>query len=288
MTRHRAPREGPGVGMVVVTAAAVVAGLHVLGRGVLAAPSVDQLDDLGGWATAQGPVAVGLVVLRLVALGVAYHLLATTALGLVGRLLERPGLVHWAERATLPVFRSMVRRAAGLGLSASAALLTPLPTVAAEPAGTVAPAVLGQLDPDPADPRSDAVLRRIDRVDRVDRAPGTASLRLVTPVAPAGSAPTAGPTTPAPPPEPPSDELHTVRPGDHLWAIAEAGLTDELGRPPTDADVAPRWHRLVAANPQLTDPDLLLPGDTIRVPRADPPDAATGEATLRRAPVDRR
>lgn len=57
----------------------------------------------------------------------------------------------------------------------------------------------------------------------------------------------------------------TVRPGDHLWSIAEAVLAS-AGRPTDDAAVAPFWRAVVGANPQLADPDLVLPGDVVAVP----------------------
>jgi hypothetical protein len=60
-----------------------------------------------------------------------------------------------------------------------------------------------------------------------------------------------------------------VRAGDSLWSIAAGGL-------PSDAspdEVAHRWHALYAANRGLigTDPDLLQPGQRLRLPyREDP------------------
>lgn len=62
----------------------------------------------------------------------------------------------------------------------------------------------------------------------------------------------------------------TVRPGDHLWSIAEAQLTRSLGRDPTDAEVDPYWRALVAANDDRLvvpgDPDLIVPGQEIVLP----------------------
>jgi nucleoid-associated protein YgaU len=66
----------------------------------------------------------------------------------------------------------------------------------------------------------------------------------------------------------------TLVPGDHLWATATAALTTAWGRPPSDAEVAPYWDRLVAANrdrlPDPANPDLVLPGLTVVVPPAPP------------------
>ncbi|MEV0680047.1 Gmad2 immunoglobulin-like domain-containing protein [Actinosynnema sp. NPDC050436] len=50
---------------------------------------------------------------------------------------------------------------------------------------------------------------------------------------------------------------HTVQPGETLWSIAAHHYGD-----------GNLHHRLVAANPQtVTDPDVIRPGDVLRVPR---------------------
>ncbi|KGN32929.1 peptigoglycan-binding protein LysM [Knoellia sinensis KCTC 19936] len=51
---------------------------------------------------------------------------------------------------------------------------------------------------------------------------------------------------------------HVVQPGETLWAIA----TQHYGS-------GSLYHRLVAANPvTISDPDVIHPGDVVRVPRA--------------------
>jgi len=88
---------------------------------------------------------------------------------------------------------------------------------------------------------------------------------------------------PAPPP-PPTDtnvvdfpsaadgsatNLVTVEPGDHLWRVAEREVERRLGRPATDAEVGPYWLRLVEENRATLasgDPDLVFPGETVRLP----------------------
>ena len=52
--------------------------------------------------------------------------------------------------------------------------------------------------------------------------------------------------------------------GDSLWAIAAR----HLGPGATDAEVAREWPRWYAANRDTigADPDLLLPGQVLRVP----------------------
>ncbi len=50
--------------------------------------------------------------------------------------------------------------------------------------------------------------------------------------------------------------LHTIRPGESLSSIAGDRLDDP--------DV---WRRIREANPGLTDPDLIHPGDRVAIPR---------------------
>lgn len=67
--------------------------------------------------------------------------------------------------------------------------------------------------------------------------------------------------------EPPS--RRTVRPGDNLWRLAETDLRDRTGAWPSDAEVAVGTARLYAANRAVigADPDLILPGQRLRLPR---------------------
>jgi len=60
-----------------------------------------------------------------------------------------------------------------------------------------------------------------------------------------------------------------VAPGDHLWGIAARTLTSRLGRPPTDAEIAPYWSRLIETNRDRLatgDPDLIFAGQVFRLP----------------------
>lgn len=51
---------------------------------------------------------------------------------------------------------------------------------------------------------------------------------------------------------------HTVTGGETLWVIAQQHYGN-----------GSLYHRLVAANPAITNPNLIRPGDVIRVPRAE-------------------
>jgi nucleoid-associated protein YgaU len=61
----------------------------------------------------------------------------------------------------------------------------------------------------------------------------------------------------------------TVARGDHLWSISEGHLTDAVGDTPTDAEIARYWRRVIDANRDRLrsgDPDLIYPGETVRLP----------------------
>ena len=73
-------------------------------------------------------------------------------------------------------------------------------------------------------------------------------------------------------PAPAGSSAHrwTVEPGQCFWSIAEAVLTEHLGRPPTDPEVVPYWRRLIEANrnelAHRDNPDLVFPGQRFAVP----------------------
>lgn len=88
----------------------------------------------------------------------------------------------------------------------------------------------------------------------------TAAATSTTPSVPATTAPVAIP----------ADHTYVVRPGDSFWSIAE----DAVSRANPDApesDISEYWVALIAANrallPDPSNPDVLLVGTTIRLPR---------------------
>jgi nucleoid-associated protein YgaU len=94
---------------------------------------------------------------------------------------------------------------------------------------------------------------------------------------PAETAPVSDwPTAAAPPavpsqPSPAAGERVVVR-GDCLWHIAADSLRGQLGRPPTEGEVATAVHVWWIANADVIgpDPDLLLPGQVLRPPPGPP------------------
>jgi nucleoid-associated protein YgaU len=71
-----------------------------------------------------------------------------------------------------------------------------------------------------------------------------------------------------PSPQAPAHGTVVVRPGDSLWALAEASLRRAGTAAPTDRAVAQAWPQWWSANRAVIgdDPDLLLPGTVLRPP----------------------
>lgn len=71
-----------------------------------------------------------------------------------------------------------------------------------------------------------------------------------------------------------NDATWTVVPGDHLWHIAAATVSDSLHHAANDGQITPYWRRLIAANQARlidpTNPDLILPGQILVLPTVSP------------------
>lgn len=239
--------------------------LQRAGGGALAAPPAASLPAIARWVDDRDPLTVAMALLRLLALGLGYHLVATSALAAVGRALRAPHVVGFADRITLPIFRSTAARLAGLLLSASTFAAGALPSASASP-----PAIT-TVDPTGADGAAEMVIQRVALTPEpasasgsgsgwgsTDEPSGTATIRVVPEEAPTAPAvPVAAAAAPV---------LHHVVPGDHLWRIAEDALASAWGRAPGDSEIDPFWRQVIAANPGIADPDLIFPGQLVVVP----------------------
>ncbi|MGH9182739.1 MAG: LysM peptidoglycan-binding domain-containing protein, partial [Acidimicrobiales bacterium] len=193
---------------------------------------------------------------RLGALAVAWYLVAATAAAAASGLLRAGRVATALDVVTLPVVRRIVHAAMGAGLVG---------------ATLVAPGARPQATPLPLTAQAGTWASPAPSTSSVDRPP-PGEERPVMRRLPVG--PGAGPTPPAPrgtaSPAPPWE----VRPGDHLWSIGERVLTTSWGRAPEDAELAPYWATLVAANrPRLANPadaDLIFPGQVLAVPPSPP------------------
>jgi hypothetical protein len=70
--------------------------------------------------------------------------------------------------------------------------------------------------------------------------------------------------------DPTEDDTHVVSRNEHFWSIATDELSQELGRTPTQSEVATYWRQLIDANRQVlrhhNNPNLLYVGQQLDLP----------------------
>lgn len=248
---------------ITVPVAAVIA-LHRLG-------SLDWLRidfaDLDGWARRSRIEDALAAVLRYVALVGSYWLAITSAAYLLARLSGATRLIDTTALLTLPAVRRVTDRLV-------------VGTIAISSVAGPAIAVTGHLS-DTAASTADPIATRLEAHDVDDDAPDDvidltaldeATLEELVP-----------PPQPAPPePQRPAqlesisiradaDLEVIVTEGDHLWALAERRVSEVLGRPADDHEIAPYWRDVISSNPGLRsgNPDLIYPGEVIVLPPLD-------------------
>lgn len=233
--------------------ATAIAGLHAAGSALPPPPSSPSA--WRAWVSSTDPVVAGFGVLRLLALAGAWYLALVTAASLVARLLRIRPAVRVTDAVTVAPLRRLLH--ASLGMTLTVGSFAPA-------AGAGAPG------------NEVAVVRRL---------PGLSETAAVTRVVPLGTPatpspePTAARLTPTPSsvaaagpvaarPDQPS--TWRVKPGDHLWSVAERTLARARATRPDDADVAAYWRTVIERNrDRLVDPgnpDLLFPGQLLVLP----------------------
>jgi nucleoid-associated protein YgaU len=221
------------VGALVGAEAATVAVLHGLAR-------IDGLRGPGGdpaaWLRTSSPEEVVAGTLRLLAVGCAWWLLASTVVYAVALVAGRAALARTLCRVVLPSVRRRVERALAVSIVASATLGS----------GVAGIAAAGEPVPEPS----------------VEVRDGRAVEALPPPGPPA--APTAPLPAPVPPPAPAevAPAVHVVSAGESLWTIAAA-------RTVPGGDVGRYWMRVVDANRATLrsgNPNLIYPGEAVELP----------------------
>ena len=200
--------------------------------------------ELVHWVGQAGAVTATFTTLRALAVALLGWLVATWTVAVAARLFHRPSAVRIVDRWSPPPVRRLADLAVGVTVVVAG----------------LAPATL-----------AGAVTTTISTSQLV---PVAMMMRDLGPVTPA---PTANPM--APPSVPaasaasaPSSAATTwlIRPGDTLWHVADASLTDELGRPPSASEVADRLERIVRLNRDRLavpgDTDLVFPGQEFVLP----------------------
>lgn len=227
---------------------AVLLVLHASGRGGLAGPVLAEPSTWGDWAARRTPPEAAMAVLRLVAIGLAWYLLAATTLGVAARVLGGARTVELADLVAVPLVRRVVQTGIGVGLAGSVLAAAGAGTAVEPGLPTAADVALAAGAPTDASPAGAPVAGRLPVVERA----GPAAAPAPAPVPVAASAP---PST------------YVIERGDHLWSVADRLLTDALGRRPVEREVIGYWKALIEANRQvLPDPDLVHAGLVIELP----------------------
>ncbi len=104
--------------------ATVVLGLHVLSPPALAPPDAMAPGTWVGWATSRSPVLVAMALVRLLALALAWYLLATTALHVVAVLADVDWLAAVARGMTTAGGRHVATAVVGAGIMAATPVLS--------------------------------------------------------------------------------------------------------------------------------------------------------------------
>lgn len=278
MTRSR--RFLPLAGLLVAELAAVWL-LHQLGGEPWARVAWDALP---AWLASAGAVDALMAALRLVALAVGWWLLATTLLTAAAALAGADGLAGWVRPLTWSIVRAAVDRCVAAGVSA--ALVVP-----------AAPALAAR------DPLPPPGLGEPPAVEPRDAEPRDAESRDAEPGPPSRAAPGSDAGAPSPDASAPASDAggsrrdgagsgrdglaagrpdrcwppagwHEVAPGEHLWGIAAQHLGQQRETSPAALDrddLAAYWLAVVQANRdrlRSDDPDLIHPGERIRLPPA--------------------
>jgi len=209
-------------------------------------------ESFDGRAPGLDPALAAMTVVRGAALVLGGYLLAVLALALLVRLLRLPRVVIEVVESLAPsAVRHLVRLVAGVTMTTVASSTPALASTAiSAPVVVAAQAIEQPAGLPPID--EPLMMHRLPDLDE-----GSSSEAVSSGAGPSAAAPSRGETT------------RVVRPGDHFWSIAESELGARLGRAVTDTEIDPFWRALVAANRNVTtDPDLLFPGQVVRVPAA--------------------
>jgi nucleoid-associated protein YgaU len=195
---------------------------------------------------------------RLMALGVAYWLAATTGLYVLAKLAGLPLLIRGVGWATLPTVRRVVDGLMATSIVAVSAVSGTATAIAQEAPPATVGAESHAYTPVPADDGAPSHTPS-PAGDRVE--PTTTTLISDQPApADAPPSPVTAPTT------------YVVAAGDNLWRIAERHLAGVMSRPVEElrpAEVHAYWLRVIDANVdelKSGDPDLIFPGEVLTLP----------------------
>lgn len=263
-------------------AAAVV--LHRLGR--VPWLQVDWADP-AGWLD-RTPLTDAIVAgLRLVGLVGAWWLALSTVAYLAARASGLRPLISVTGLLTLPAVRRVADRVVA-GSVALSTLAAPMVATSLDDRPPPAEQVASDYLPTEVIPLPPPGTHAEEAEPPPRPSPGPTVELPVPEVEPAPPPePEVEPTPPRPEGEPPAEPTISVRldatlevvvrPGDHLWALSERRLTEALGRPAADHEVAPYWLEVIEANRDRIrsgDPDLIYPGEVVVLPAVRSPEGS--------------
>lgn len=222
-----------------------------------------------GWWLASGPVVAtfGLIRVVIVVGGLCWTSLLVTFL--IARWTGRFGLVRAAcQERTWIGLGWVARLVAGTSI-ASASLVSG--TAASSPVGAadLATAVASDVGPISSSPPGPPTPPRLVPLNSATAGPRAPDLPPPMPApAPVRQPALANSTSPSPGQR--AIEVWIVKPGDDLWSIAAWVMESDLGRSPSNREVAPYWLRLIEANrsalPDPDNPSLIFAGERIALP----------------------
>lgn len=238
--------------------------------------------NLSGWLELTALDDAIIAIVRIVALVLSYWLAASTILYTLAVASRVPAAIQAVEWATLPAVQKLARKAAAATLAASVAapglagILLPPPSSLFESTTTEASTAVSD---EPTVGVTDDGLILPPGITRPAYTPTPArdmtSFDVIpeAPKAPIAAQSQTEPAETVPTPNPGATEHEVVR-GDNLWDISATHLASASGRSDlTDADIAPYWARVVAANADHVrsgNPDIIQPGEVIQLPSIEP------------------
>lgn len=287
-------RQGHGLGAtgrrdLVLVAGVAAAALLLLGRVVTDTLSVPgRPAELVDWATGVDPALLAVGLLCACGLLLAAHTLAVVLIALLADLLRVRPLARLASALALGPVRAVVVRASGAALGAGLVLVPSVAGAAPLVASPTAPTALGTVVAPSATVETARPLPPLEvRVDTARPLPpdGAEAPGVSDDPRPAGPSEGAAAGSdrslvrPAAADDPDPGEAGrelarwrrvTVRPGDHLWGLAESDVAAHVGGTPDEATVQLHWASVVEANRDRLvvpgDPDLVLPDQHLLLP----------------------
>jgi hypothetical protein len=222
--------------------------LQWAGRGPLAAPPLTEPAQWPAWLDGRDPLIAAFSILRIVALGGLWYLVAVSLLGAGLRAAGAASLIRVTDRFTIGPVRRMLAGSVSLGLAASGVMAVAAPAMRL-------PAAVAQTS--------------TTSTSTTTVPPATVTMHRLGPEEPVTATPVPR-VTQISPPAPAATDRWTVRPGECFWTIADDVLATHLGRSPTDAEIVPYWRRLIEANraelAHRDNPDLVFPAQVFVVP----------------------